>query len=133
MALGDGSYRHGKSTGLMTRKIWIKHAGFYYLDGLMSFLAKRRYQSLNTDSFVVVKSDAPVTTIISITIYDFLILVTTQASVESFYRDILNNYKVKILGLPTKYLGWKIRYVSNGTIHLSQPEIAAVTVPNSGL
>lgn len=30
--------------------------------------------------------------------------------------------KVKILGRPTHYLGWKVKFMTNGGIHISQPQ-----------
>lgn len=79
------------------------------------------------------KTDDTGTTVRSTTIEDFLIVGTTQAGIYRFHTDICTKYKVKRLGRPTRYLGWKIRYGKNGTVQFTQTEMETVNVHNASM
>lgn len=70
---------------------------------------------------------------VAITVYDFLVLDNTQTAVDTFYKTFTQKYSVKRLGPPINFIGWKVSYINDGAIRLTQPELCLATIANADL
>lgn len=67
------------------------------------------------------------TTLVSITIEDFLFITFTQLLVYSFYALLNTIQNVKNLGFPLNSIEWTVTFLRSGAITLSKPTIAHST------
>lgn len=118
----DGSLQHpDKPIGKLKLNLYgSKPACHIYHAGLDTHLQKHQYYPTEADPCLYAKTNLKGTTLIAITIDDFLVTAPKQQYISEFEKIMRMKYKIKNLGAPTRYLGWTITRTDNGPIHLSQ-------------
>ena len=121
----DGSFKHdGKGRLLIKNPYGGPSGDYYYLTGAEEWLASIGFRQRFEDPCLFMRTTGPSSLIIiALTIDDFLIMATRTALIDWLYKSLNVKYhkKVKRLGRPTHYLGWKITFEAPGSAHLSQP------------
>lgn len=72
-------------------------------------------------------------TMVAITVDDFLVLINTKTSVDTFYKTLAQKYSVKSLGRPSNFLVCTLSYGNVVSIRFTQPELCLATISNAGL
>ena len=122
MPLFDGSHKHqGKYGRLIGNLYGSPPAAYYYNFGLQNYLSSIGYTRSEHDPCLYTKHTPTGNTLISTTIDDFLVLATHQNLVDELYHLLLQKYKIKRLGKPTRFLNWTLTRTKEG-LHLSQPD-----------
>lgn len=102
----DGVFKHGKATGTLRKILWGgRSAGHYDITALFAYLAQQGFHTSEKDSCCLYHQDASATTMLSITLDEFLVLGSTQAAVDNFPAILAQKYAVKRLGKPKTVLG----------------------------
>eukprot|EP00178_Gracilaria_changii_P023027 TRINITY_DN68_c0_g1_i13.p1 TRINITY_DN68_c0_g1~~TRINITY_DN68_c0_g1_i13.p1 ORF type:complete len:1094 (-),score=78.92 TRINITY_DN68_c0_g1_i13:769-4050(-) len=119
----DGTYRHEGQYGKLVGNLYgSPPAAYFYNHGLKKFLTKLGFTSSEHDPCLYIKESPTGNTLVSTTIDDFLILGQTQKHIDELYAQLLQKYKVKRLGKPTRFLGWTVTHLDNGDVHVAQPD-----------
>lgn len=105
MARADGTFRHGKTVGILMLNLYGNHSETYYcIEGLLDYLRETRAR-LNEAKSCLICVDMPSGTIIAaMAIEDFLVTAQKPQAMEEFYAIMKKKYDIKRLGRPERYL-----------------------------
>ena len=100
-----------------------------YTSGAYKLLLSHGYRQLHEDINVFVKSTPSSFIGIALTIDDFIVGTTADELYQDLLRLLSSKYRVKDLGPASHIIGWRVqRDLAQGTLHLSQPKVAAQVI-----
>lgn len=117
----NGSCRHGNCVGILRGNLYGgKSAGNFFLTGLFGRLFKWGYQQSDVDPCLFFRHTDEGLICFSVSKDDFLAVTDDPMLIDTLYNQLSSVYTVKRLGAPTKYLGWEVRHIYDGSVRINQ-------------
>lgn len=134
MARADGSYKHGRTIGLLKLNLYGNPSGtYYYVDGLLEYLRQVHAQMNQAEVCLIRIEMEEGVLIMAVAVDDFLVTASNAKVMDEFYHVMKAKYDIKRLGRPRRYLGWHFHYAEDGSIALSQRGLIDKTLQDADM
>lgn len=95
-----------------------------YAERFRRHLTMFGYVQSAADRNVYVERETDEVVVLVVTVDDFCVAASSEAAYQQLLTDLRRKYAAKDLRRAKRLLGWSIRQVSNGGVHISQPYLA---------
>lgn len=131
----DGTYKHGRTTGRLIRNIYGGKSGaYYFLEEVFGLLQDSGFKTAAGEQCMLTKTHYDGTfTLVVLSSDDHIVTGNNQANIDEYHSLLSTKYEAKILGFPTKYLGWNFTQFHDGAIDISQPLLIDKLVTTMGM
>ena len=119
----DGELKHNCRGGILTKNLYGNPSGgYYYLEGARNYLRSMNYKQSEHDPCLYFKSQSASSfVLIGLCTDDFLVIATATDLIDELFARLKQKYKIKRLGTPSQYLGWKVEQTHDRSTRISQP------------